>query len=343
MADGLRNMPDNSIGGGDEIHPWNGPLFILGAPRSGTKLLRDLINQSNQVSIPIHESYFIPFLLNKYRDNPLTQNDILSISNFIKSTDFFLKHELEDSPLDISMLNSAVGEKISLVIQLVMLESSQSTIQPSETIWGDKTPFMEFNIRILHEFFPGARFLHIVRDPRDVATSHRKFRKYKHILRTADQWNQSIEAARIAQLSHTFPYLLIKYEDLVKNTEDVMGTICVFLGIEFSILMLRPNRITEYTGSAKGMNRVLSNNVGGHRKALNNSEIRRLESIAFHGMEAMGYDKTTDAKPKGIGGMRRFLMRMYDYFSEAALCLRTHGVVRGSKIILSKYKNRQTN
>ena len=63
---------------------FSGPLFIIGMYRSGTKLLRILLNQSPRIIIPVVESCFIPYLINKFGDSPQFENDN-EFQNFYKS------------------------------------------------------------------------------------------------------------------------------------------------------------------------------------------------------------------------------------------------------------------
>ena len=58
-----------------KINLFSGPLFIVGMHRSGTKLLRNLLNQNSRISIPTIESCFIPFLISKFGDSPQLKND----------------------------------------------------------------------------------------------------------------------------------------------------------------------------------------------------------------------------------------------------------------------------
>jgi len=45
---------------------FTGPLFILGMPRSGTKLLRDLLNRNPKIGVPTSETDFIPYLIKPF-------------------------------------------------------------------------------------------------------------------------------------------------------------------------------------------------------------------------------------------------------------------------------------
>ncbi len=47
-----------------------GPVFIIGMPRSGKKLLRDLLNQNSKIGIPIYEASCIPHMVDRFGDPP---------------------------------------------------------------------------------------------------------------------------------------------------------------------------------------------------------------------------------------------------------------------------------
>jgi hypothetical protein len=53
---------------------WSGPLFVVGMPRSGTKLLRGLLKQHSRVQMPDIETDFFPFLVRHVRDHGAPAN-----------------------------------------------------------------------------------------------------------------------------------------------------------------------------------------------------------------------------------------------------------------------------
>ena len=50
----------------DSTRPFEGPLFIVGLPRSGTKLIRDLANRHTRIAIPVIETEFLPMLFEQW-------------------------------------------------------------------------------------------------------------------------------------------------------------------------------------------------------------------------------------------------------------------------------------
>src|SRR4249919_1045184 len=57
-----RHNTDAEVSVNSIVTPWEGPLFIVGMPRSGTKLLRGLLTQHELVRIPPIETEFLPFI-----------------------------------------------------------------------------------------------------------------------------------------------------------------------------------------------------------------------------------------------------------------------------------------
>ena len=66
----------NGIKGSTVERAGRGPLFIVGLPRSGTKLIRDLLNRSPEIGIPVEESHFIPYFIAKFGAVPEPGNQM---------------------------------------------------------------------------------------------------------------------------------------------------------------------------------------------------------------------------------------------------------------------------
>jgi hypothetical protein len=106
--------------------------------------------------------------------------------------------------------------------------------------WGDKTPIYIEILPQLAKTFPNARFIHLVRDGRDVAKSfqatdwvgrwlHDNTREWTNALDCQRRWAKSDLRERILE---------VRYEDLVLRTEATLREICRFIGEEFEPQML---------------------------------------------------------------------------------------------------------
>lgn len=135
--------------------------------------------------------------------------------------------------------------------------------KPGAAYLSEKTPSNIFAASQLLELFPDSRFIHVLRDGRDVLASHRDVaRRYEsrgraswnrrsfRLHRVCARWNRAAEVhfelADQARLAGR--YLAVKYEDLVRDTAPVLTTIFDFLELEVEAATLTPEALTEEAG-----------------------------------------------------------------------------------------------
>jgi hypothetical protein len=105
--------------------------------------------------------------------------------------------------------------------------------------WGDKSPTYTAHLPAVQELLPEARFVHLVRDGRDVALSLRQvwFAPARDAAGLARYWRGCIEEAR-AGARHCRHYLELRYEDLVSDPEATLRRLCAFVELPWSPHML---------------------------------------------------------------------------------------------------------
>jgi siderophore synthetase component len=110
------------------------------------------------------------------------------------------------------------------------------------------------SIDAIRKVLPEGRFIHIIRDGRDVALSLRRtrFSPGPEIETQAAYWRECVLAARRAGVDHQ-DYLEVRYEDLILNTRQTLNQICTFIEQEYHDAMLRyytrtPVRLKEHKG-----------------------------------------------------------------------------------------------
>ena len=104
-------------------------------------------------------------------------------------------------------------------------------------IWAEKTPENIFLIKYFLKCFPSEKIIHIVRDPRDVIIS--LMGRGISLLYAAETWLSSV--ASIQPFVNNTNVLEVKYEELVRASDQVIKSICIFLGIPFYDDMLNEN------------------------------------------------------------------------------------------------------
>jgi hypothetical protein len=118
--------------------------------------------------------------------------------------------------------------------------------------WGDKTPIYCRHLELVERLLPEARFVHVVRDGRDVAVSLRRqwFSPGDDMRALAQSWCDHAVEAHVQGLRRNH-YVEIRYESLILETESVLRRLCDFLDLAFEPSMLRyferaPSRLEEH-------------------------------------------------------------------------------------------------
>ncbi len=222
-------------------------FFVVGPPRGGTTMLRLLLNSHPEVCVP-PETVFFPFLLR----------------NAESYGDFGTRERIEAFARDVAAASAETGQTVATVFSTspeeiaAAVEAAKVSCyaeafaafmglvagRQEKRVWGDKTPFYTAFIEVLAQCFPNARFIALVRDPRDVAESlHRTEwgRKwYPSLLDAGMRWRYAIMAIeRAAPRLGPERLLAVRYEDLVADPERWARDICSFLHLDFDERMLR--------------------------------------------------------------------------------------------------------
>jgi Sulfotransferase family len=218
--------------------------FIVGVGRSGTTLLRLMVDAHPEVCIP-PETGFIPAVSNKLK----LYDAIDPRCEFVKAITAF--ETWPDFNLSPNEFYRAIPEPFELsagIRAFYRLYSARFT----KRRWGDKTPIYSSQIPQIEAVLPEARFIHLVRDGRDVALSLRPlwFAPGKDIRTIAHHWKNRIEQTKALSRSCRH-YLEIHYEDLVRQPESELGKICTFIELEY-----HPQMLNYFNGARKRLDEI---------------------------------------------------------------------------------------
>lgn len=233
------------------IIPFDGPLFILGSPRSGTSLLRLILTSHEQIVIP-PECGFIIWLHKKYGNWQVSDNnDSSKLVPFID--DLFRTKKFDTWCLDKAFIEIKIIEcQPTTYAELckIIYTSFGLDIGQNFRIWGDKNNFYLNHLDELFGLFSNARFLHIVRDGRDVVCSYREVMgadsnsPYAPKLSTdineiATEWSSNVMTidSFMSGIVGTSA-MTIRYEDLTSDFVITVTRICKWLGLEYDDEML---------------------------------------------------------------------------------------------------------
>lgn len=131
--------------------------------------------------------------------------------------------------------------------------------KPDALYLSEKTPSNIFAAATLLEIFPDGRFIHVLRDGRDVLASHREVRRRFEAAgelsyhrasfathRICSRWNRAAEAhfQLASRAGSTGRYFLLRYEDLLRDPERVLAELFEWLGLDLEARALAPEAIT---------------------------------------------------------------------------------------------------
>ncbi|HYH62150.1 MAG TPA: sulfotransferase, partial [Solirubrobacterales bacterium] len=212
--------------------------FVVGVGRSGTTLLRLMLDAHSTMAVP-PETHFFGSLLDasgRVRFGPAQALAAITEDQHRRWNDFGLE------PAELMARFEAIP-RFNITDALRAFYELYAEKQGKER-WGDKTPDYIKRMRRIKRVLPEARFIHVIRDGRDVALSTNKRiieRGHRDPLpakRSARRWRNRIEKAR-ADGPKLGEYLEIRYEDLVTDTEPTLRRVCQFIELEFEPAMLR--------------------------------------------------------------------------------------------------------
>jgi hypothetical protein len=220
------------------------PIFVIGAPRSGTTLLRVMLAGNPRIYIP-PESDFIPKLFLGRPRTPMTpQRARKAIETIVAEYKRFFR-EWRTEPLD----PDAFVDQLPDLTPATFLNSLYSAYAAlyGATRWGDKSPIYTHHVPLLAEIFPDAQFVHLIRDGRDAALSTLATypdRFYVDLYFAARSWRSRVTASRAAgAVLGDARYLEIRYEDLTGDPERVLIEVCEFLGEMYDPAMRESHKL----------------------------------------------------------------------------------------------------
>lgn len=264
------------------------PVFVVGFPRSGTTLMRYLLNDHPQQAIA-PETHFLVHFVPKYRNCSLSNpGDLHAFWTDFTSSEWFPRFGLEAR--DIYNCASADDASFRSLFRALLRVYAASTGKPRI---GEKTPEHYEHLATLLSWFPNARVVFLLRDPRAVIAS------YLHI---EQKWAEGANAYSLARrwqahLSHVYRWRndprvrVIRYEDLVRNPHAELPEILNFVGLSdetSAILTRRPAR-RHATGSLAENAQLSDANVDLWRTRLSPRQISTVEGVLGTRMTSFGY------------------------------------------------------
>jgi hypothetical protein len=212
------------------------PFFIVGSARSGTTLVRMILNSHRAVAVP-PESRFIVEL---WRGDPS-----VDVGETLEGLAGHPRFQVWGLAIEAVRAELGPSDRASYADVMAAAYTAYAKSR-DKTQWGDKTPRYVQHMPLLAALFPDSRFVHIIRDGRNVALSYADVPfGPKTVARAAALWADRVgTGVRDGRALGAGRYLELRYEDLVSDIEGRVRSLCDFLGLSFDRQML------EYTERA---------------------------------------------------------------------------------------------
>jgi len=269
------------------------PVLVLGVRRSGTTLLRVVLDRHSELAVP-DESYFVPQLADRHGGRVDVEDFVDDLRRLPTLREWGVSPDAVRARMRPGL---GLGEAVAAVYEAFAESRGKSR-------WGDKTPMYMQHLSLLERLFPTACYVHLVRDGRDAGLSFLAMPRgivtegWGHPRTPAGfacQWRSEVRAAQALGRRVGGRYLEVRYEELVADAAAVVERICAFAGLSYEPAML------EYEGtvdvSAKPHQQRLrqapTQGVRDWREDMAPEDVAAFEAVAGDLLAELGYETAT--------------------------------------------------
>lgn len=281
--------------------------FIIGNPRSGTSMFRMMMSSHSSVIVP-PECGFIQWWYEKYKDwNKSSSQSERMLNDFL--VDLKTSKKLETWNLDFKALKSLIVEESpvnysQLMNKVILQYAVQNGKKPS--VLGDKNNYYIDYLKLLGQIYPNAKFLIIIRDPRDVVCSYLNVNslktnseykpKFPNTIKgmSVDWFSKNMKIVEFLESINPSTYTIVKYEDLLSQPELELEKCTNLLDLEFEHRMLdfyknkmEPSELLDW--KKKTNQQLDKNNTRKFLEQLTKSEIEEIISVSGELMKKFNY------------------------------------------------------
>ncbi len=297
----------------------NYPVFICGHPKSGTSLMRNLLDSHPQLVVYPEESSFFRRFLPQFKEGSvpaleLAKQNLIHIFAWNQEnppanqagfpdrnyTEFSFDR-IADKLANANQAGEirAAGDWLSTAV-LAYGEAAGYDLENVKW-WVEKTPYNEYFANQIYKWWPDARCIHIVRGPCDNFASYKRKQTHWTPEKFSVNWVRSTSAGYANQQKFgANRYMILRFEDLVSAQEETLAQIRQFLGIEDDPTLRKPSRAGKSWGGNSMFEEkfeVISDSpVGRWNQILTEREAALIQLITAKYRDRLGYTETSPRK-----------------------------------------------
>ncbi len=312
------------------------PVFVVGYMHSGTTLLHNILAAHPAFFAAADETrYFayLPFLRGLYPDlddDETLISLILMLAELIEQGGpdrlraLLRGYRPAPPPLDEADVRAIVAATQPRTHGVVFRATFEHlTAHAGKERWIEKTPQHVFLVDEIRQSVPEARFVEILRDPRDILASKKKRarsvrvtdpaeRRIRQLERVYDpfwdalEWRLAVRAGQRARAAHPDRFYSVRYEDLVQQPEVTVRGVCAFLGLDFGPQMLDVRWWNTAEGDRSDRKGIVSDALGRWAQTLTPAEVGLTQHVTGGAFRGAGY--TPAAVPRRAWPRMAWLM-----------------------------------
>ena len=306
-----------------KFNPTQAPIvFLVAKDRSGTTLLQTMLDSHPNICAPL-ESRFVLHLKNKYQNKTSWNNSLKSqfVKDLFKEDKMVLLWELDLEALNGRLENLPETTTYGEICKQVYVSSKSFHKKETAKLIVDKNPIYAIMIPLLQKIYPGAKFIHLVRDYRGNISSILNLHKGTSVKNLGLSWVMTNSEIEKSKQNSPENFITLRYEDLLDNPQDEIERLMNFFNLKFHSDMLTYHEriskaISVYVerslnekvrkvreiGIAKvhqNLSKPIDNSFKDKwKETLSKGEIETLEKYCGNFAKKYGYEPTTSIAPK---------------------------------------------
>ncbi|MFI4862463.1 MAG: sulfotransferase family protein [Phycisphaerales bacterium JB063] len=253
------------------------PVFMVGSVRSGTTLLRLCLDYHPEITF-LHESEFLFRYLDEQGNSP-APNDYLAR---LEADWVYRESGLTADP------SLGTAKQIDHLLTQRAIEQGSSVA--GATIHHDYTH--------IPRYYPDAKYIHLIRDGRDVANSVVGMLLAGNKYYASDVWLRAVREWEVLKPKlREDQYIEIRFEDFVRDSDATLAAICAFLGLPFTEAMYSFEETTTYSRPEPS--------PAERWRSWSKQELSALERKLGKTLQAYGYPLSTEHAEGSVGAFER--------------------------------------
>ena len=278
------------------------PFFVVGNDRSGTTVLRLVLDRSAEAAVPPESMFLLDFAPVRRRGGLDERGRAARFLAEVWAHPRVRLWNLPDAPPPVPA-GLAHADAYRFAVESPFRAYAE---REGKRRFGDKTPAYLHAVDELLAVWPEARFVVLVRDARDVVLSIRRLPfGPNNAYAAARWWARGIRAGLEAERRHPGRILTLRYEDLVADPAAEVERACAHVGLGYNSGMLAIER-TELGKIVEGqaawfpkLAAGIRSEAGRWRTELPDADRRVVEAVAGAELEALGYERGAPGKTVG--------------------------------------------